>query len=223
MTEQKKLTSPRTYRMGRRRESLEATRQRIAEAAFELHGTVGPAQTSISAVAERAGVQRHTVYSHFPDMTSLIRACTEHGMNVTRIPDVAPWLAVDDPTARLGTALAELYAYYRANARLLGNVIRDLPVVGIGGSEAFLERTGEWFSALADGWAGDDAIQRVRMAAIGHAISYETWRSLTDRGLSDEEAEDLMLRLVTDLDGRKAPVRAGQAARSSIVTSIIGE
>ena len=62
--------------MRRRQERLDETRQRIAEAAFELHATVGPAQTSISAVAERAGVQRHTVYNHFPDMTSLIRACT---------------------------------------------------------------------------------------------------------------------------------------------------
>ena len=87
--------------MGRRRESLEATRQRIAEAAFELHGTVGPAQTSISAVADRAGVQRHTVYNHFPDMTSLVRACTEHGMRVTGIPEAAPWRAIEDPAIRL--------------------------------------------------------------------------------------------------------------------------
>jgi AcrR family transcriptional regulator len=211
--------------MGRRRESLEATRQRIAEAAFELHATVGPAQTSISAVAERAGVQRHTVYNHFPDMTSLIRACTEHGMNVTRIPDAGPWRAIDDPTDRLGSALTELSAYYRANAKLLGNVIRDLPVVGIGGSEAFLERTGDWFSALADGWPGDAATQRLRMAAIGHAMSYETWRSLTDKGLSDEEAATLMLRLVTGVDGRNGPSRRliHQAARSPTVTSIIGE
>ena len=209
MAEQEKPKGQRPYRLGRRRESLEATRQRIAEAAFELHATVGPAQTSISAVAQRARVQRHTVYSHFPDMTSLIRACTEHGMHVTRIPDAAPWRAVDDPPARLGSALAELYAYYRANTKLLGNVIRDLPVVGVGGSEAFLERTGEWFAALADGWPGDAATQRLRMAAIGHSVSYETWRSLTDKGLSDEEAGDLMLRLVTDVDARNGPSRAG--------------
>ena len=79
MGEQKKPAGPRPYRMGRRREQLDATRRRIAEAAFELHATVGPAQTSVSAVAERAGVQRHTVYHHFPDLGSLFRACTEHG------------------------------------------------------------------------------------------------------------------------------------------------
>ena len=141
MGEQAKRTSPRTYRMGRRRDQLDAMSRRIAEAAFELHGTVGPAQTSISAVAERAGVQRHTVYHHFPDMTSLMRACTEHGMQVTRTPEAAPWRAIEDPDARLRQGLGELYAYYRANAQLLGNIVRDLPLMGdVGGSEAFAER-----------------------------------------------------------------------------------
>ena len=195
--------------MRRRQERLEETRQRIAEAAFELHATVGPAQTSISAVAERAGVQRHTVYNHFPDMTSLIRACTEHGMAVTRPPQAAPWAAIEDPTLRLRTGLAELYPYYRANARLLGNVTRDLPLIGTGGSEAFLERMGELFGALADGWPGDAAVQRLRMVAIGHAMAFDTWRSLTEPGLSDGEAADLMVRLVADVDGRSEATAAG--------------
>ena len=202
MAGQRKPTGPRSYRMGRRREQLEATRQRIAEAAFELHGTVGPAQTSISSVAERAGVQRHTVYHHFPDLTSLFRACTEHGMRVTRIPAVGPWRAIEDPTTRLRHSLGELYAYYRANARLLGNIVRDMPLTAhIGGSEAFLDRMTELFSALLVGWPDDAATQRLRMVAIGHAMSYETWRSLTDRGLSDGEASDLMLRLVATVHG----------------------
>ena len=113
MADQKKSTTPRGVPDGTSaRRALEATRQRIAEAAFELHTTVGPAQTSISAVAERAGVQRHTVYHHFPDMTSLIRACTAHGMRMTGIPDAASWLAIEDPIARLRHGLGELYAYY---------------------------------------------------------------------------------------------------------------
>ena len=198
MTEQKKPAPLRAYRMGRRREGLDAMRQRIAEAAFELHATVGPAQTSISAVAERAGVQRHTVYNHFPDLGALFRACTEHGMRVTRVPEAAPWLAIDDPVLRLRHALAELYAYYRANSRLLGNVVRDIALLGeIGGSEAFVERMTELFGALATGWPDDDATTRVRMAAIGHAMSFETWRSLTGSGLSDAETADMMVRLVT--------------------------
>jgi len=176
-------------------------RQRIAEAAFELHATVGPAQTTISAVAERAGVQRHTVYNHFPDLGALFRACTEHGIRVTRVPEAGPWLAIADPTARLRQALGELFAYYRANTRLMGNVVRDLALLGeIGGSEAFVERMTELFGALGQGWPDDDATRRLRMAAIGHAMSYEAWRSLTDNGLSDAEAVDLMVRLVTTVD-----------------------
>jgi AcrR family transcriptional regulator len=200
MTEQKKSTPLRTYRMGRRREGLDAMRQRIAEAAFELHATVGPAQTSISAVAEQAGVQRHTVYNHFPDLGALFRACTEHGMRVTRVPEAAPWLAIDDPVLRLRRGLGELYAYYRANTRLLGNVVRDMALLGeIGGSEAFVERMTELFGALAAGWADDAAATRLRMAAIGHAMSFETWRSLTGSGLSDTEASEMMVSLVTTL------------------------
>jgi len=192
---------PRTYRMGRRREQLDATRQRITEAAFELHRTVGPAQTSISAVAERAGVQRHTVYYHFPDLTSLFRACTEHGMRITGVPDAASWRAIEDPTARLRDALGELYVYFRANARLLGNIVRDMALMeDIGGSEAFVDRMTELFSAFAVGWPGDAARHRLRMAAIGHAMSYETWRSLTDKGLSDAEATELMVRFVTTVE-----------------------
>jgi AcrR family transcriptional regulator len=196
--------------MGRRREQLEAMRQRIAEAAFELHGTVGPAQTSISAVAERAGVQRHTVYHHFPDLTSLFRACTEHGMRITRIPDAASWRAIEDPAVRLRHALGELYAYYRANARLLGNIIRDRPLTAdIGGSEAFVERMTELSSALATGWLDDAPTQRLRMVAIGLAMEYETWRSLTDRGLSDAEAGDLMLQLVSAVESVTEPSDPG--------------
>ena len=198
MSEQLKPTGQRAYRMGRRREQLDATRQRITEAAFDLHSTVGPAHTSISAVAERAGVQRHTVYHHFPDLTALFRACTEHGMRIIGVPDAALWRAIDDPTARLRMALAELYLFYRTNARLLGNIVRDMPQrTDVGGSEAFVERMTDLFSALASGWTGGAGTQRLRMAVIGHAMSYETWRSLTDRGLTDAEAIDLMVRFVT--------------------------
>jgi AcrR family transcriptional regulator len=160
----------------------------------------------MSAVAERAGVQRHTVYHHFPDLTSLFRACTEHGMRITGVPDAASWSAVEDPAARLRFALGELYAYYRANTRLLGNIVRDRPLTAdIGGSEAYVERMTELFSALAAGWPEDAPTQQLRMVAIGHAMEYETWRSLTDKGLSDAEAVDLVLRLVSAAGSGASP------------------
>jgi AcrR family transcriptional regulator len=189
----------RQYRLVRRGEQAAATADRIARAAFELHATIGPARTTISAVAERAGVQRHTVYHHFPDMTSLFRACTEHGMRITGTPDATPWRAIDDPIARLRAALPELYAYYRANARLLGNVSRDMPLVAdVGGFEAFTARMGELYEALASGWADGPGLGRLRMAAIAHAMAFETWHSLADAGLSDEEAAGEMVRFVSE-------------------------
>ena len=148
-----------------------------------------------------AGVQRHTVYHHFPDLGSLFRACTEHGLQVTHIPTGEGWGAIEDPAARLRHGLGELFLYYGANAQVLGNILRDLAMmVAVGGVEPFLEHLTELFVRLAGGWPGDTTTQRLRMAAIGHAMAYQTWRSLTDNGLSDTEAVDLMLRLVTAVE-----------------------
>jgi AcrR family transcriptional regulator len=189
--------------MGRRQEALEQTRDRVTQAAFELHSTVGPAQASISAIADRAGVQRHTVYSHFPNMESLIEACTEHGMRVSALPDPAAWSAIADPGQRLERGLMELYAYYRSNARLLGNVVRDMAVMPelVTGSRRFiaaLEKIGE---ALATGWTVRPGRHHMLGAALGHAVSFGTWQSLAGFGLSDGEATALMVSLVESTAG----------------------
>ena len=205
MTAQKNLVSPRPYRMTRRLGALEETRSRIAAATFELHATIGPARTTISAVAERAGVQRHTVYHHFPDLTTLFRACVDHGIRVTRMPEAGPWLAISDPTARLRTGLTELYAYYRANARLLGNIYRDMPMFAdVGGTEQFDERVAGMFIALAEGWGARDEVRATLTAAVAHAMSFDTWKSLTQGGLTDGQARDMMVGLVTGVAGTAA-------------------
>lgn len=183
--------------MSRRLATLDETRKRITVAAFELHGEIGPARTTISAVAKRAGVQRHTVYNHFPDLKSLFDACTAHGMEVMRIPDPEPWRGIADPRDRLVYALDELYHVYRANDRALGTIMRDMPVLAdVGGGEAFDDRMSELFNALAEGWNDPDA-QPLRAAAISHAMRYETWESLTSGGLTDAQARQLMVELVT--------------------------
>ena len=200
MTEQKNPGTTRAYRMGRRLETLEETRERIAKATYELHATIGPAKTTISAVAERAGVQRHTVYNHFPDLASLFRACTEHGMRVTRVPDPATWPAIPDPVERLRAGLDEIYGYYRVNARLMGNILRDAPLFAdVGGSEAYDDRVAQMYAALTDGWTVSDAVRPSLKAAIGHAMAFETWRSLTEPGLSDDQARKMMVGFVTGI------------------------
>src|ERR671939_330754 len=100
----------RPYRMKRRAELEEQTRRRITESAVALHQEVGPAQTSITAIAERAGVRRSTVYRHFPDEDALFAACSTHFRALNPPPDLGAWSTIEDPTSRTKAALDELYA-----------------------------------------------------------------------------------------------------------------
>ena len=184
--------------MSARQEAVNRTRDRIAAATFELHATIGPAKTTISAVAERAGVQRHTVYHHFPDLNALFQACTAHGLRVTGYPDPTPWRSIEDPVERLRVGLSEQYAYYRANARLCRNILRDMPLFAdVGGWEEFDDRYGQIYQTLAECWTVDEALQPAVRAAVGHAIAFNTWESLTEPGLTDGQAVDMMVSFVT--------------------------
>src|SRR3954447_13415942 len=130
MSEQK-----RPYRKRARAEHEAQTRRRITESAVELHGTIGPARTSISAVAERAGVRRSTVYRHFPDEAALFEACSTHWAVANPVPDLAELGTIEDPDARLQAALGELYGFYRRNESMLAHLYRDerpLPTVADG-------------------------------------------------------------------------------------------
>ena len=117
----------RRYRKSKRAESEAGTRLRIVEALVSLHGELGPARTTISDVARRAGVQRLTVYRHFPDERSMFEACTSHWSASHPAPDPAQWESIDDPELRLRTALAALYAYYRSGDAMFELVFRQLP------------------------------------------------------------------------------------------------
>jgi AcrR family transcriptional regulator len=186
----------RKYEMRKRAESVEETRRRIVEAAVELHESVGPARTSLSSIAERAGVQRQTYYRHFPDERSLLAACSGLYMEQNPLPDPAPWRAIEDPEQRLRRGLGEVYAYYEANEAMLTSVLRDAEVhdptreVVSQGIAPTLAALGE---ALAAGWARS----RGARAAIGLALSFHTWRSLVrESGLSAGRAAELMARAV---------------------------
>jgi AcrR family transcriptional regulator len=190
----------RPYRMRRRLASVEETRQRITAAAFELHATIGPSRTTIRAIADRAGVQRHTVYAHFPDMETLFRACTEHGIRVTGMPGAEAWAMVADPNDRLRRGLTDLFAWYRANELMLRNVLSDVDPTAPSPTEPdlFDLRMASLFDALAQGWSvARDRDRPTLLAALAHAMAFETWRSLTGGGLTDAGAVDLLSGLVT--------------------------
>lgn len=187
------------YRLGKRATQQEQTRRRIVEAAAALHDEVGPAATTISAVAERAGVQRLTVYRHFPDEASLIGACAAHVAAAHPPPDPAVWATLADPAERVESALRALYAYYAARGDGLANVLRDaerLPAL-----HAALAPMRGYLDAAADGlasaWLPQPHDGRAFRAALGHALDFWTWRSLATRGLSPSAAARLMARLVS--------------------------
>src|SRR6266852_9682488 len=110
----------RKYELKERAESLNVTRERIVDATVELHDSFGPARTTISAIAERAGVQRLTVYRHFPDERSLLHACSSHWTGQNPKPDPSSWVSIADPEERLRTALTAIYAYFRKTERMTG-------------------------------------------------------------------------------------------------------
>ena len=190
----------RTYRKKRRAELEQRTRLRITESAVELHGTVGPSRTSMSAVAERAGVRRSTLYRHFPDEAALFVACSAHWTAANPRPDLEEWAAVKDPDQRLRLALEELYAYYRRTEPMLSNLHRDEATVAAV-RERFARFHGYREAAretLLRGRPERGAARRRVRAALGHALAFTTWRSLTlDQGLDDGQATALMRALVT--------------------------
>jgi len=185
----------RIYRKRRRAEQEEATRERIAGATAALHETVGPAHTTVKAIAERAGVQRATVYRHFPDDQALFDACTAHYYRSHPMPDPARWAAIPDPGERLRRGLAELYAWYRETEPMVANSIRDMTVFPPGTQAAFQAFFEAAAAALLAGRTERGRARTRVTAAIRHAIGFPAWRSLTEL-LRDEEAIALMEALV---------------------------
>jgi AcrR family transcriptional regulator len=189
----------RPYRMRRRAELEEQTRRRITESTVALHEELGPARTSISAIAERAGVRRSTVYRHFPDEDALFAACSSHWRTANPPPDPRAWAEIEDPAARTEIALRELYAFYGRTQRMYKSLLRDEPLVPI--VQRLLRDFYGYLRTIQDVLIAGRSLRgraaaRTR-AAIGHALAFPTWRSLThEQGLANDDAVVLMCLLV---------------------------
>jgi AcrR family transcriptional regulator len=188
----------RPYRKKQRAEDEERTRQRITEATVALHETVGPLHTTVKAVAERAGVQRATVYRHFPDEQTLYAACSAHWLERRPPPDPAPWAAIADHEERMRTALQAMYGFYRDSEPMMANVYRDEPYVDV--LQRLLVPMRAQLSAIGEllmkGRRERGRRRVVVAAAIAHAVDFEAWRSLARGGLDDDEVVELMVGLV---------------------------
>ncbi len=190
---------PRKYEMKRRAERVQETRRRIAEAAVELHRTVGPARTTVSAIAEKAGVQRHTYYAHFPELKDLYRACTAHHLERNPLPDPSLWAEISGPEERLRRALSEVYAWYAGNEEIMTNVLRDTPLDPVlQENNALLFRHWEAMrDTIAYAFEASGERREALLAAIALALDFQTWRTLVrQQGLDDDRAIELMVGTV---------------------------
>jgi len=193
------------YELKKRAERQEETRLRIVRATLELHETIGPSLTTRSAIAERAGVGRPTVYAHFPDDLSLGLACSSLGLTENPLPDPRPWEEISDPEKRPRTALGELYGYFRRREGLLANIQRDqdLPhrrdhpdVRQI--MRPIVEHWERMHKVLAEGWeTREGRAPSLVIGAVGVALDFQSWRTMVRKqGMTDEQAVELMAGMV---------------------------
>lgn len=197
MASNKKDKPRRPYRLRKRARQQEETRLRITEAAVELHGSVGPARTTVTEVARLAGVRRATVYNHFATDAELFDACSGHWFAQNPPPDFTAWARIEDRAERIRAALRELYAYYRRNQEMLGNVTRDAPLLPALG-QILIEKWGPAVQGMAAALVDDRPLP---LATVRLALDFATWQSLTGSGLSDEEAAGLAARFVAAAEG----------------------
>jgi AcrR family transcriptional regulator len=205
------------YELKKRAERQEETRLRIARATLELHEILGPALTTRSAIAERAGVTRPTVYSHFPDELSLGKACSSLELSDNPLPDPGRWEEIADPEERMRAALGDLYAYFRRREGLWANILRDQEMTLDAGDpearEADAEIMGPIFAhwermreTLAAGWGSSDESPPLLVGALGLALDFQAWRAMArTQGLGDEQAVELMVGMVRCATGVAGP------------------
>lgn len=184
----------RKYTQTRRAEQQDETRERIVEAAVKLHEALGPAYTTIKAIAEEAGVQRLTVYRHFPDDASLFQACTKHYLGLHPPPDMSGWAEVIEASERSHTALTAMYRYFRQTEKMWRSAYRDVDQL-----EALKEpmsRFEAYLDAVADdlvkAWKLTDTAKKQLQDTLRHALRFSTWQSFKQAKLSDRKMAELV-------------------------------
>ncbi len=185
----------RKYTKTRRAEQQDETRERIIEATVELHESLGPAYTSIKAIAEKAGVQRLTVYRHFTDDASLFKACTSHYFGQYPPPDMNSWTQIGDPEERCRAALLVFYRYYRTTEKMLSAAYRDVDLVEalhapMGQFEAYIDQVRD---DLLAGFKVKSNDKKPLSLTLRHCLRFSTWASLKNEKLTDKKITELVI------------------------------
>jgi len=195
LSEHPRPAPKRTYQKAKRAQDEGRTRNRIVDAAEYLHGSLGQARTTVSAVADRAGVTRATVYRHFAYEESLFLACSQQWISRQQLPDPDAWGVIEDPVERLSAGLVDIYGFYRRGQQMMRNIHRDVesvPAVVLAGRRSREQR---WLDTLLAPLPGHRGT--LVRAAVAHATTFTTWQSLCGaQGLSDRSAVELMVGMV---------------------------
>jgi AcrR family transcriptional regulator len=184
----------RPYRLNARAKAQDETRRRIVEATMQLHEEIGPRATTISAIADRAGVQRLTVYRHFPDETAVFQACTAHWLSLNPPPDPSEWSGITDPRDRLRAALAAFYGYYSGTRRMWRVSFRD--VEHVPALQGPMSEVASFMASVADGLLdafGGSGSESLLRATVQHVLHFPTWSDLEERGLTDSAKVNLVM------------------------------
>lgn len=189
------VSTKRSYELKERAKRQQETRARIAEVTAQLHEEVGPARTTVTEVAKRAGVQRLTVYKHFPTETDLFAGCSAHFMSRHPFPDLTAPLAVENPERRARETLKTIYGWFRETEAMTANIQRDrllIPALDELTSEV-MDPALEWVAGELIGGFGAKGARARRVAAmVAVSMDFWTWRRLKQVGMDDAAAAGLM-------------------------------
>ena len=188
----------REYRMRKRAEGLDATRERIVEATAALHYEQGVEATSYVQIAERAGIGAATVYRHFPTLGSLVEACGATVWDEIRppTPENAPevFAGLDTRQERLERLVAELDAFYDRGAVWLGHAARDRDRVPE--LDAFLRHVDAGVGALVREAVGPGS-QEATIRLVTALADVSVWQRLKRLDAPPAEFQRTMVRLLT--------------------------
>jgi AcrR family transcriptional regulator len=208
------MSSHRAYNLKIRAERQRETRDRIVAATEALHREVGPARTTIADIARRAGVERLTVYNHFPELAQLLSACQAHFLGAHPPPDISPRKGGNKSGLdRLESALVRLYGWFRANEAMEQNIHRDrnlLPEL-----DQLLRQSADvvWDRAASD-YAGLIAANPRAVAAVRSmirvALDFRTWQLLTRGGTTDRAAAQMLARAIGGVAAGRVITAAGR-------------